>query len=93
MIVVQYTPKSMTKVQYEQIMAGLAQAGALGMPGGLAHVCFGEDGSLNVTDVWESREAFEPFVRLLLPVVESVGVDTTHRVYNVVGALGVEGDA
>jgi hypothetical protein len=93
MIVVQYTPAAMTRAQYEQIMRGLEEAGALGMPGGLAHVCFGEEGRLSVTDVWESEEAFGPFRDKLLPIVRGLGVDTTYHVYPAVGSLGIEGGA
>ena len=33
------------------------------------HVCFGEDGDLRVSEVWDSREQFEAFGEQPLPVL------------------------
>ena len=37
------------------------------------HSCFGEDGQLQVFDVWESQEAFDEFLTYLGPVMEELG--------------------
>ncbi|MFI9326790.1 hypothetical protein ACIGZJ_04500 [Kitasatospora sp. NPDC052868] len=46
------------------------------------------DGGWHVTDVWESREAFEHFAAVLMPILEEVGIPTTPALlceaYNVV---------
>ena len=39
------------------------------------HSCFGEDGQLQVFDVWESQEAFDDFLKYLGPVMEELGIE------------------
>ena len=39
------------------------------------HSCFGEDGQLQVFDVWESQEAFDDFLTYLGPVMEELGIE------------------
>ena len=43
-------------------------------PGLLAHVCFGAQGDLRVSEVWESREQQEQFSQALLPMLEEEGI-------------------
>ena len=39
------------------------------------HSCFGEDGKLEVFDVWEIQEAFDEFLTHLGPVMEELGIE------------------
>ena len=39
------------------------------------HSCFGEEGQLQVFDVWESQEAFDGFLAYLGPVMEELGIE------------------
>jgi len=39
------------------------------------HSCFGEDGKLQVFDVWDSQEAFDAFLTYLGPVMEELGIE------------------
>ena len=39
------------------------------------HSCFGEEGKLQVFDVWESQEAFDEFLQHLGPVMEELGIE------------------
>jgi hypothetical protein len=39
------------------------------------HSCVGEDGRLQVFDVWESQEAFDEFLTFLGPVMEELGIE------------------
>lgn len=51
------------------------QSGAQWPPDGLMmHVCFGDDGDLKVSEIWESREQFEAFSAKLEPVLAQAGV-------------------
>lgn len=90
-VVVEFKPESMTYAQYDKIMQDLESAGALGNASGLSHVCFGEDGKLCVTDVWESREAFDAFAKTLLPIIKNAGVDGGEpKISAVRNSLGIE---
>ncbi|HTW20298.1 MAG TPA: hypothetical protein VME70_08820 [Mycobacteriales bacterium] len=44
-------------------------------PGKANSGVFGEDGQLQVFDVWESQEAFDEFVTYLGPVMEELGIE------------------
>lgn len=39
------------------------------------HSCFGEDGKLQVFDIWETQEAFDTFLTYLGPVMKELGVE------------------
>ena len=74
-IVVRHTPVLLTADQYDEAIRRLEDAGAGHPPGRLYHVCFGEPGNLLVSDVWDSREAFDKFAETLMPILEDVGID------------------
>jgi hypothetical protein len=39
------------------------------------HSVFGEEGQLQVFDVWESQEAFDQFLAYLGPILEELGIE------------------
>ena len=39
------------------------------------HVCFGSEGDLRVSEVWDSREQFEAFGERLMPVLAEAGIE------------------
>ena len=39
------------------------------------HVCFGSDGDLRVSEIWDSKEQFEAFGERLMPVLAEVGIE------------------
>jgi hypothetical protein len=66
--------KNMTEEQHTKGRARLREAGA---PEGAmkVHACFGEDGKLQVFDVWESQEAFDKFLTYLGPIMAELGIE------------------
>jgi hypothetical protein len=66
--------KNMTVEQHTKGRELLAKAGA---PEGAMklHSCFGEDGKLQVFDVWESQEAFDEFLTYLGPIMQELGIE------------------
>ena len=75
-IVVRYQPANLTKEKYDESNSKLEEAGLEWPPDGLElHVCFGEDGSLMVSEIWDSREQFEAFGEKLMPVLKDTGID------------------
>jgi hypothetical protein len=73
-IAIYIVPKSMTVEQHTKGRALLKKAGAPEGPMKL-HSCFGEDGKLQVFDIWESQEAFDEFLTYLGPVMEELGIE------------------
>ena len=75
MIAIYIVTKNMTVDQHTKgRLARLREAGA---PESAmkVHSCFGEDGQLQVFDVWESQEAFDEFLTFLGPVMEELGIE------------------
>ena len=74
MIAISIATKNMTRAQHAAGRDRLREAGA---PEGAmkVHSCFGEDGELQVFDVWESQEAFDEFLTYLGPVMEELGIE------------------
>jgi hypothetical protein len=78
-IVVLYNPPSLTTDGYEETDRLLREAGVDPHPEGLEfHVCFGSDGNLRISEIWESREQFEAYGRelSLMPVFKQIPFDS-----------------
>ena len=55
-IVVRFNPADLTVEQYDESIRRLEAAGDFPPDGLDYHVCFGSDGSLHVSEIWDSRE-------------------------------------
>src|SRR3954469_12364233 len=77
-ILVRYRATGLTAETYDESTRQLAEAGVERRPEGLElHVCFGTDGDLQVTEIWESREKFSAFGERLrqMPVLRQLGIE------------------
>ena len=75
-IVVRFSPASLTAEKYDATNRALEEAEIEFPPDGLdVHVCFGSDGDLRVSEIWDSREQFEAFGEHLMPVLKEAGVE------------------
>jgi hypothetical protein len=73
-IVVRFTPAGLTAEQYGRALRTLEDQGVFPPEGLDYHVCFGEDGDLRVSEIWDSEESFAAFGKLLTPVLAEVGI-------------------
>ncbi len=73
-IVVRFTPAALTAEQYDRAVRMLQDQGAFPPEGLDYHVCFGSDGDLRVSEIWDSEEQFEAFGKRLTPVLAEVGI-------------------
>ncbi|HEU4701659.1 MAG TPA: hypothetical protein VFS37_04185 [Conexibacter sp.] len=87
-IVVRFAPASLTREQYDASVRRLQEAGDFPPEGMDYHVCFGEEGRLRVSEIWDSREQWQAFGERLMPVLADVGIQPgdpdVFEVYNVV---------
>jgi hypothetical protein len=75
-IVVRFNPTSLTAEKYDASTQKLEEAGVEFPPDGLDyHVCFGSDGDLKVSEIWDSREQFQAFGERLMPVLSEAGIE------------------
>jgi hypothetical protein len=73
-VLIRFSPANMTSQEYDEAVRRLEEAGHF-PPDGLAyHVCFGTDGNLRVSEIWDSKEQLEAFGERLMPVLAEVGI-------------------
>ena len=65
----------MTAEQYDDSVRRLQEAGDFPPDGLDYHVCFGSEGNLRVSEIWDSREQLEAFGEKLMPVLQDSGID------------------
>ena len=75
-IVVRFNPRGMTAEKYDEATRRLGEAGIAFPPEGLDyHVCFGSDGDLRVSEIWDSKEQLEAFGQRLMPLLAEIGIE------------------
>jgi hypothetical protein len=74
-ILVRYAPPGLTKTAYDRASEQVAAKLQWPPDGLIAHVCFGPEGDMRVSEVWESREQLEAFQEGLMPVLSESGID------------------
>ena len=75
-ILARYANTNLTAEKYEEANRRLAEAGLWPDPEGLElHVCFEYEGSLRVSEVWESQEKMNAYGEKLMPLLADVGIE------------------
>ena len=74
-ILARFTPASLTAEQYDESIRRLEEAGPWPADGLDYHVCFGSDGNLRVSEIWDSKEQFEAFGQKLMPLLSDIGIE------------------
>jgi hypothetical protein len=89
-ILIRYAPPGLTLAQYSQV-SDKVQATLEWPPDGLiAHVAFGPDGQMRVSEVWESREKLEAFQEGLMPLLHEAGINVEGDAPEFFDVQGVE---
>ena len=87
-IVVRFAPASLTAAQYDESVRRLTESGAFPPDGMDYHVCFGTEGNLRVSEIWDSREQLQAFGERLMPLLAEVGIEPgepeVHEIHNIV---------
>ena len=73
-IVVRFSPTSLTREKYDEVIRRLEAAGGFPPEGLALHVLFGPDDNLRVSEIWDSPEQFAAFGERLMPILTDVGV-------------------
>ena len=74
-VLIRFAPPSLTAQQYDDSVGRLQKAGYFPPEGLEYHVCFGKEGYLKVSEIWDSREQLEAFGERLMPILAEVGID------------------
>jgi hypothetical protein len=89
-ILIRYTPPGLTQTQYDQVGENLQAKGQWPPDGLIAHVGFGPDGDMRVSEVWESREKLEAFQQHLMPILQEAGLNIEASEPEMFDVRGVE---
>jgi hypothetical protein len=73
-LVIRFAPPSLTADQYDDVVRRLTEAGVFPADGLDYELCFGSEGNLKVSQVWDSREQLEAFGERLRPILAEVGI-------------------
>jgi hypothetical protein len=74
-IVVRFAPTGMTAEKYDEAVQRHEGAGIDLPPDGMEfHVCFGPEGNLRVSEIWDSREQLQAYGERLMPLLADVGI-------------------
>lgn len=74
-ILARFAPLDLTLAKYDEVNRRLEEAGQAQPAGREYHVCFGDDGDLRVSEIWESVEQFRAFGEVLMPILEELGIE------------------
>jgi hypothetical protein len=65
----------MTSQQYDEAIRELEATGEFPPDGLEYHACFGPEGSLRVSEIWESHEKMAAFAQRLMPILAEAGIN------------------
>ena len=74
-VLIRFAPACLTAKQYDESVRRLKEAGVFPPDGLDYHVCFGTDGSLKVSEIWDTREQLDAFGKHLMPILADVGIE------------------
>jgi hypothetical protein len=73
--VITFVNPGFTSAKYDETVKKLEAAGVGAPKGRVHHVSFGDPASLHVTDIWDNMEDFQAFGQVLMPILQSLGID------------------
>ncbi len=73
-ILARFTPQGLTSQQYDETIRKLEASGGFPPDGLEFHVCFGSEGNLRVSEIWESQEKMGVFAERLMPILAETGI-------------------
>jgi hypothetical protein len=74
-VLIRFAPANLTAAQYDESIRKLEESGVFPPEGLEYHVCFGSEGSLRVSEIWDTDEQLKAFGEQLMPVLSEVGIE------------------
>lgn len=74
-VLIRFAPPSLTAAQYDTVVARLTEEGVFPAQGLDYEICFGSEGNLKVSQVWDTKEHMEAFGKRLMPILQEVGIE------------------
>ena len=74
-VLIRFNPPSLTAAQYDKVVARPNEEGVFPADGLEYEICFGSEGNLKVSQVWDNHEHMEAFGQRLMPILHEVGIN------------------
>jgi hypothetical protein len=74
-IVVRFSPTNLTSEMYDESLRRLEETGGFPPDGLEYHICFGPEGNMRVSEIWDSREQLAAFGERLMPLLTEIGIE------------------
>jgi hypothetical protein len=74
-VLIRFSPPSLTAKQYDEVVRRLTEDGVFPAEGLDYEICFGSEGNLKVSQVWDSRQQLDAFGERLRPILADVGIN------------------
>jgi hypothetical protein len=74
-VLIRFSPASLTAKQYDEVVRRLSVDGVFPAEGLDYEICFGSEGSLKVSQVWDTQEQLDAFGARLGPILADLGID------------------
>jgi hypothetical protein len=74
-VLIRFAPPSLTAQQYDDVVRRLNETGVFPADGLEYEICFGSEGNLKVSQVWDSKEQMEAFGARLRPILAEAGIN------------------
>ena len=74
-LLIRFNPPSLTAAQYDDAVRRLTEDGVFPADGLDYEICFGSDGHMKVSQVWDSQEQMQAFGERLTPILAELGID------------------
>lgn len=74
-VLIRFSPPSLTAKQYDEAVRRLTEDGVFPAEGLDYEICFGSEGNLKVSQVWDSQHQLEAFGERLRPILADLGIN------------------
>lgn len=74
-VLIRFAPTALTAKQYDESIRRLEENAGFPPEGLDYHVCFGSEGNLRVSEIWDSREQLDAFGERLMPILAEIGIE------------------
>jgi hypothetical protein len=74
-VLIRFSPPSLTAKQYDEVVRRLSEEGVFPADGLDYEICFGSNGKLRVSQVWDSQQQLEAFGARLRPILADLGIN------------------
>jgi hypothetical protein len=74
-VMIRFSPPALQAAEYDTVVQRLWSSGVFPAEGLEHEICFGTDGNLSVSQVWDTQEQLDAFAQQIMPILAEFGID------------------